>query len=139
MLVAVDLSDRSDRVIRQARRFVTKDSDVILLHVVCDLDSLLGPYVCEKPEKLQADLVIEGKAQLQRLTAECFSGDMRPKELVVTGVPWSEIVGTAIRHRADAIVLGGHAEDKPEHRILGSTVTRVVRHAGCPVVVVPSE
>lgn len=141
VLVAVDLGDRSDQIIREALRIaLPSQAEVIPLHVVCDLENLLGAYVVKKPlPELQGDLEIEGKARLRRLTQEYLGDSHQARELVLTGVPWSEIVGAAIRHRADLIVIGAHAEDRPEHRILGSTVARVLRNSPCPVLVVPAE
>ena len=111
-----------------------------MVHVVRDLESLLGVYVCKKPlPELQSELEIEGKAKLQRLGRECFTAGARAREIVLSGIPWREIVAAAIRHRVDAIVIGSHSEERPEHRILGSTVAHVIRHAPCSVVVVPPD
>jgi universal stress protein A len=141
VLVAVDLSDRSDRIIREALRIAASArAEIILVHVVCDLENLLGAYVVKKPlPQLQDDLEIEGKARLRRLGQEYLDNGKQSRELVLTGVPWSEIVGAATRHRADLIVIGAHTEDGPDHRILGSTAGRVLRNSPCSVLVVPAE
>ncbi|MCA8943297.1 MAG: universal stress protein [Planctomycetes bacterium] len=141
LLVAVDLGDGSDHVIRFARRMAGPSAEIMLVHVVCDLESLLDAYVCKKPlPELQSDLVIEGKARLRRLAQECFEGMRPPREFVLNGTAWSEIVATARRHHADAIVIGSQSQHEPaDHHIVGGTVARVLWHAPCAVVVVPPE
>ena len=142
ILVAVDLSDQAENVIRHGLRLARDPSDEILLvHVVHDLESIFGVYVCDKPlPSLQSEIELEGKAKLRQLFKEHVDqGRFTGRELLLTGSPWSEIVGCAIRHRADVVVMGAHTSEKPEHRILGSTVNRVLKQAPCPVLVVPPE
>lgn len=140
ILVAVDLGDDSDRVIRYALRMAGADAEIVLAHVVCDLEALLDPYVCRKPlSQLQADLVIEGKARLQRLARELFEGRPAPRELLLSGTAWSELVSTALRHGVDAIVIGAQTSGSEGDRMVGGTVARVLWHAPCAVVVVPPE
>ena len=61
------------------------------------------------------------------------------KYLLIDGTPWSEVVGRALHVGASYVVVGAHVHEKPEHRILGSTVQRILRHAPCPVLVVRPE
>ncbi|HEX2658102.1 MAG TPA: universal stress protein [Polyangia bacterium] len=57
------------------------------------------------------------------------------RELV--GDPSAEIVSHAREHKADLIVLGGRGLGLVAHALLGSVAAKVVRHAPCPVLVVP--
>jgi nucleotide-binding universal stress UspA family protein len=139
--VAVDLSDRSDQVIRAALRVRNGSrAEVLLVHVVVDLEELLGTYVFDRPvPQLQAEVELEGATRLRRLFLDYLTGGTGDRELLLRGVPWAEILGASVRHRTDLIVLGTHTEDRPETFVLGSTVQRVIRQAPCPVLLVPPE
>jgi nucleotide-binding universal stress UspA family protein len=50
-----------------------------------------------------------------------------------------QICARAIDHQADVIVTSAHGTTGFKHILLGSTAEYVVRHASCPVLVVPSH
>lgn len=52
------------------------------------------------------------------------------------GVPWAELVRLAESLKASTIVLGSHGKSGYQPLALGSTVTRVVLLAPCPVLIV---
>jgi nucleotide-binding universal stress UspA family protein len=57
-----------------------------------------------------------------------------------TGVPYEEIVKAAAEERASYIVMGTQGLGRVGRFLLGSVADRVIRSAGCPVVVVrPAE
>jgi nucleotide-binding universal stress UspA family protein len=56
---------------------------------------------------------------------------------VAVGAPAAEIVRYAREHAADLIVLGSHGHGAFRRFMLGSVAERVIRQAGCPVMVVP--
>jgi nucleotide-binding universal stress UspA family protein len=62
-----------------------------------------------------------------------------PKIWVATGSPASEICELAGRIGADLLVMGTHGKTALEHVLLGSVAQRTLRHAPCPVLVVPSH
>lgn len=138
ILVAVDMTENGTRVLdrglEMARAF---DAELLLVHVVHRLDSLYGLYVGGgSVAEIQHELEESARDKLAALRPRA---DDAPdcREMVLTGQPWSEIVGCARHHGARCIVIGAHVDRKPEHRMLGSTAQRVVRHAPCPVLVVP--
>jgi nucleotide-binding universal stress UspA family protein len=56
--------------------------------------------------------------------------------LTAVGEPWKEIIRVARESKANLIVLGAHGWEGWEMALLGSTVSRVIRDAPCPVVTV---
>ena len=58
---------------------------------------------------------------------------------VVLGDPGREIVAAAERLGAGLIVMGRRAAGNVRRAVLGSVVDAVLRHAPCPVVVVPDD
>ncbi|MBK8975807.1 MAG: universal stress protein [Planctomycetes bacterium] len=139
VLVAVDLSSRTDKVMAVAHRLVLDrhGARAILLHVVSDYEAALGTYGTGRViEGLQKDLEAAARGRLSELAAQWEAADEVAID-VRSGPPWSEIVAAAMHHRADLIVMGAHFEDLPKHKVLGDSVTKVTRISPCPVVVVP--
>ncbi|MGM1065273.1 universal stress protein [Saccharothrix sp. Mg75] len=61
---------------------------------------------------------------------------VRVEETVVDGEAGPALVGSA--EDADLLVLGGHGYRRGDVTVVGSVITYCVRHAPCPVVVVPT-
>ncbi|HXG49649.1 MAG TPA: universal stress protein [Methylomirabilota bacterium] len=55
---------------------------------------------------------------------------------VRSGNPFREIIAEAEESRADLIVVATHGHTGLAHFLLGGTTEKIVRHAGCPVLVV---
>lgn len=58
---------------------------------------------------------------------------------MVNGPPAQRITETAQNEAADLIVMGTHGRTGLRHMLIGSVAERVVRHATCPVLVVPRQ
>lgn len=140
VLIAVDLTPRSAIVVRWARRVVTEpDARFVLMHVVSDLESLLGVYASGSPvEPLQSDIESRAVGQLASMR-ETLLGD-RPDAATELrkGPVWSEIVAAAIANRADLLFMGSHSSDSPRLKAAGD-IAKVIRISPCPIVIVPSE
>ncbi|MEW6741381.1 MAG: universal stress protein [Planctomycetota bacterium] len=140
ILVAVDLAEQSESIIATgitvARAF---QAEILLVHTVHELKPLYGVYLAEKPvSELQAEVEADARSRLLQFSAE----HVRPRyasvrELLLNGVPWRAIIECAREHRVALIVVGAHVSQATEHKILGSTTDRILRHAPCPVLVVP--
>jgi nucleotide-binding universal stress UspA family protein len=59
------------------------------------------------------------------------------ERLVVRGRPRHEIVAVAADIGVDLIVLARHGSSGIRHAFMGSTAESVLRHARCPVLVLP--
>lgn len=140
VLAAVDLTPRSQMVILATRRVVCDRSvRIVLLHVVSDLQSLLGVYSTGSPMgPLQTDIEENARAQLEALHREHLGDYENAVVEQRKGPIWSEIVASAIANRADLIFMGSHFSDKPRSKSVGDLVSKVTRISPCPVVVVPS-
>jgi nucleotide-binding universal stress UspA family protein len=58
---------------------------------------------------------------------------------VRVGSPYAEIDAAAKDLRADLICVSTHGRTGLAHLLLGSVAEKVVRHAPCPVLIVPSK
>ncbi|MDB6040260.1 MAG: Stress protein UspA-like protein [Verrucomicrobiales bacterium] len=135
VLVPVDFSDCSEKTVRYALAFAAgSKAEVVFVHIV-------EPYT-PTPEMLMIDVASIESAAYQaakkllrrivtqsKLIAPC-SSEIR------IGKPWVEIIRLAKESGADLIVVSTHGRTGLAHVLLGSTAEQIVRHAGCPVLVV---
>ena len=63
----------------------------------------------------------------------------RPREEVVGGRPWREILRVAEERQADLVVMGVRGRNPVDIALFGSTTQHVVRGARCPVLVVHKD
>ena len=76
---------------------------------------------------------------LRELIATATAGveDVAPVEAIsLVGDPETEL--TKVAADADLLVVGGHGQGPLAEVFLGSAAAGSVRHAGCPVVVIPA-
>jgi nucleotide-binding universal stress UspA family protein len=140
ILVAVDFSETSSDALLGALELARPGHGHIhLLHVVPDV--LRMPWMVEAPGIDFADLQLRSNEQAQeRLTALAASLPLPRLDVstaVLVGTAAIEIVHYANEHAADVIVLGTHGHGIVKRYMLGSVTERVIRQAGCPVLVVP--
>ena len=127
ILVPVDFSDCSKKALQYAiplaRQF---NAELMLLHVV-------EPYRAFCPEIPLCDVPT---AEAARRALDGIVIEIPFKSVVREGEPHSQIVTAAKELATDLIVLSTHGRTGLAHVLLGSTAEKVVRHAGCPVLIV---
>ena len=138
ILVPVDFSDCSLFALRYAVSLAKQvDAKLLLVHVA---SSLLTPpemeYVHLDLKKFQAEIEKHATAKLAALAQKEIPATLPASPVIRHGTPWEEITGAATDHQADLIVIGTRGYSGIKHVLLGSTAEKVVRFAGCPVLVV---
>ncbi|MGB6942978.1 MAG: universal stress protein [Bryobacteraceae bacterium] len=106
--------------------------EVALVHVV-ELALTHAPGIAAE------DLIAEAKKDGKRiLTAvqDSISPLFAAREFIRVGKPAHEIVAVAKEWPADVIVVGCHGRHGIPRVLLGSVAEAVMRHAGCPVLVI---
>jgi nucleotide-binding universal stress UspA family protein len=68
-----------------------------------------------------------------------WDGVVEVETSLQTGHPGDQICSRATDHRVDLIVTSTHGRTGLKHLFIGSTAEYVVRHAPCPVLVIPSH
>lgn len=134
ILVPTDFSYAADRALHYAVQLARRQrARVALLHVVAPAaipNVFLTSIRTDLPQL--AELSGEHLARLARRMG------IRPKRAAVkTGHAAEEIIRFADEIGADLIVIGARGHSKLDRLLLGTTAERVVRHARCPVLVVP--
>jgi nucleotide-binding universal stress UspA family protein len=135
LLVPVDFSEVTPKVLAIARDLLAPAGRLTLLHVVETLPTVMegayGVYAHRRDIEEMKRLTLE---KLQQQTHDADDG--RVEALVREGKPADEIVAAAGELRTDVIVIGSHGRSRLEHLLVGSVTERVLRRAPCHVFVV---
>lgn len=138
ILVPVDFSECSIFALRYAANLARQaDASILLVYVAT---SLIAPpemeFVQLDTKKFREEVEKHATAKLTSLARSTVPGTVRVTPIVRHGSAWERICKVAKERRADLIVVGSHGYTGFKHLILGSTAEKVVRSAGCPVLVV---
>lgn len=131
ILAATDFSTRSQRALRRAGRLArAAAAELSIVHVVDD----------DQPQRLVEMEIRESERMLAELIdAVSELRGLRCHPMVVTGDPFDAIVRTAAAQGADLIVMGAHRKQLLCDIIVGTTIERVIRTGGHPVLMVNNE
>lgn len=126
ILVATDMSARSDRAVRRGVKLAARlKSRLSILSVIDDAG----------PEALTAQMVASVTVELRRFVASLPGGDAA-EVIVIAGDPTTTIVERLGAMRPDLLVLGRHRERPFLDAIRETTAGRLVRLSSCPVLMV---
>lgn len=133
ILVPVDFSECSRSAVQFAAGLAKRfGSELVLVHVV-DVYLGTGDMLLDMV-RIQADVEKEAKERLEQWANEL---QPQPKIIVRTGPPAYEILEAAREIGATAIVIPSHGRGAIARFFIGGVADRVVRHAACPVIVLP--
>ena len=129
ILVPMDFSTCSEKALAYAVPFAKQfGAELTLLHVVQPYPPV--PGMAPLDGELIPDL--EKRLEVIRSTVDA---EVPSEAMLLRGDPHLEIAKAAEKFGADLIILSTHGRTGLAHVLLGSTAERVVRHAGCPVLV----
>jgi universal stress protein A len=162
ILVPVDFSAQSETALKEAVELAKQsDAQVYVLHVIAsnlvqciddyclndDLVKQMGAsraaqstddYAVTQTMVKQIDALLTKKSQ-EMMTAliNKIPGSKQVKIIpeIKTGVPYQEILDEQKKRAIDMIVIPPHGKSGIKEFFLGSTVDKVVKHAGCTVIV----
>ena len=141
ILAPIDFSDCSlgglEFAIEFAERFAAK---IVVAHAL-DLRPLLTAegYGIYRLANFQNSAQANAEALMREFLSQVNFGRVKHATAVVAGPPADAICAAAREHRADLIVTVTHGRTGLQHVLIGSTAEMVVRHAPCPVLVLPSH
>ena len=134
ILAPVDFSDCSREGLRYAMKFADCfGAKVIVLHVI----SLPYPYVTDVA--LTDDIRKDAARQMQRFLETMEFRGLKVQTAITRGTPITEICSFAAKKEVDLIITSTHGLSDLKQVSTGSVAEKVVRHAFCPVLVVPSH
>ena len=135
VIVAVDLSDETSKVLSRALELVGSQADkLVLAHVVEPVPAVWGieSYAID-PINLQQQILDNAATRLQEIGDK--HGIDNASVHAVLGSPASEIRNLAKSQEADAIVIGSHGNSGWK-LMLGSTANKLLHGATCDVLTV---
>jgi nucleotide-binding universal stress UspA family protein len=140
ILVATDLTPVSRSALARAEALARDNrAHLHILHVVPD--PARQPWVVEADgidwERLRAEARGKGRRALVAATRRLARDIGLTSIETRAGVPADEILDYARRHAVDLIVVGTHGRGPLASVVLGSVAEAIVRHARCPVMIVP--
>jgi nucleotide-binding universal stress UspA family protein len=140
ILIPTDFSDTSSEALSTAIAFARAFAAKIdLIHVFVEPTYVLPPPVemATFPFDM-GELLAKFRACLDGERQRIAAADIPVEALMISGRAAPEIVAHAKKIAADLIVMGTHGRSGFQHALLGSVAERVVHHARCPVLVVPT-
>ena len=132
ILVPIDMShgEIGRRIAERARALADKGAEITLLYV---MDDEVPPYATTyvlPASKLEAN-VEEMKSELNAIAR---AGGVKATTIVRLGKPSPIILDEADALGSDLIILASHRPGLQDY-LIGSTASRVVRHAKCSVLI----
>lgn len=131
ILVPVDRSENAEAAYKRACEYAAQwDAVIYLYQGISDVDfSKQLSMTSNEADLCRAKIYLEGLAERHP--------DIRIFTEVQSTYGESGILSTAEEKRVDLIVMGSRGKSALERRLLGSETESALRHAKCPVVVVP--
>ena len=141
ILTTTDFSDAARHGVGYAVALAGKlGAAVRLLHVI-EPRTWLSELGSIGPVREDSGVVASARAQLATLAKRESKGEVAVTFSVVlrSGNPFDAITTAAREHAAELVVIATHGHTGVDRVLLGSTAERVVRHASCPVLTVPTR
>jgi nucleotide-binding universal stress UspA family protein len=109
-----------------------------VLHVVDITGEAAGFYVPHQSfETLNEEMKAGAEDMIERFCARTFPGLRNIERRVLIGEPYKQIIKVVKGSRIDLVVMGTYGKSGIDRLLFGSTTERVLRKAGCPVLVIP--
>ena len=139
LLVAVDFSDPTDRILRVARRLAKSlDASVWVVHAAEPEPDFVGYDA--GPEVVRGQVAKELREEHRRLqdyTDQLRDAGVDAKAILAQGPTVETLLEMAEKQEADLIVVGSHGRGMVAEMILGSVSQGLIRDGRWPVTVVP--
>lgn len=132
ILVPVDFSECMEKALLYAVPFARQfDATLTLLHVV------EPPYLPASEMGVLVDVETQddSRKELEALRTQ-LAAVVRCHTVIRKGSAQVEIIDAAKELGSDLIILSTHGRTGVERLLMGSTVEKVVRRAGCPILIV---
>src|ERR1039457_3098872 len=137
ILAPVDLLDSTLAALQYAAAFAREyKATITLLHIVEPDGSHVRRNISR--ERLVEEMSEIGECQIRKLVDVIWGEEIVTDIGVAGGKPYQQIVNEAKETNADMIIMASHSAVGSRGFFRRSTTEKVVRHAPCPVLVVPA-
>ncbi|RUM23266.1 universal stress protein [Rhizobium vallis] len=130
IICAIGMGSRetANRLLRRAAALVDEGGSIFVIHVV---ENIPRRHLTDLPEEFETTAIVEAEKKLMSL---CKEFAIPATVEVRIGVAGSVLVSAAREKSADLILLSSHVTDITDY-VFSSIVEKVVRHAGCSVLI----
>ena len=136
ILLPVDLGDLDSSVKALSTAIGLCQSDGARLHVFAVVPgysmSIISQYF---PADFEEKSLADAGQRLEAFIADKVPAEITSQAIVANGTVYEEILRAARKNNCDLIVMASHRPALKDY-LLGPNASRVVRHAGCSVMVV---
>jgi nucleotide-binding universal stress UspA family protein len=141
ILVAIDLSESTDKIINKARELAMPHAaQVWLLHVAAPEPDFVGLSVGPQSERdALAEKFHREHSELQALADQLREQGLDTTALLVQGPTIETLLHEITTLSADLVVVGSHGKGAMHQLLVGSVSEGVLRKAGCPILVIPTH
>ena len=138
ILVPVDFSNNSKKILHDAEKFATKfGAKLSLIFVVQSFDDYSGFFVPHMPiAQFQDDLLNSARKKMDHFVEDNLSEAAGCTTEVRVGDVAEEIINYAETSNVDMIIMGTHGYRGVERILFGSVAEQVVKTAPCPVLTI---
>ncbi|MEN6616402.1 MAG: universal stress protein [Syntrophorhabdus sp.] len=140
ILVPTDFSEYSDAALNYAIDVAKKTgAKLYVLHVIgviqtCAVDYCFDQSTLDSLEKKSEDSALDMMKKQLALFADASAMDIETD--IKQGVPYEEILAMQKEKGIDLIVMSSHGKTGLLHHLMGSVAERVMKKAGCPVLLI---
>lgn len=136
LLVPIDFSAATETVLDAATATARAlGARVVLVHVIEPLVALDESSEMIEDEVVATERAVEGK--LDELRCRCTALGLPASARLLYGTAPHQVTEEALRLRPDLIVIGSHGHGAIYSLLAGGVTAQVLRHAPCPVLVIP--
>lgn len=138
ILVPVDFSENSQKILRAAEEFAVKfEASLVVVFVVQSFDDYSGFFVPHMPiAQFEEEIVQSAKDKMKSFVAETLTGPTPCLTAVLTGDVAGEINRYAAEQSVGLIIMGTHGYKGLEKVLFGSVAEKIVKTAPCPVLTI---
>lgn len=120
--------ETASRLLRRAAALVDEGGSIVVMHVI---ENIPRRHLTELPEEFETTAIVDAEKKLASL---CKEMEIPAMIEVRIGVAASLLVSVAREKSADLILVSSHVPDITDY-VFSSIVDKVVRHAGCSVLI----
>jgi nucleotide-binding universal stress UspA family protein len=141
ILVAVDLSENSEAIVRKSEDIAkSMAARIWLLHVAEPEPGFVGWEIGPESVREGVAEAFHSEHQLiQRMAESLRKGSVDATALLIQGPTVETILKQAAKHDVDLIVVGSHGRSAAYQLLVGSVSEGILRKAQCPVLVIPTR
>lgn len=138
ILVPVDFSGNSQKILRSAEEFAVKfDAALVVVFVVQSFDDYSGFFVPHMPiAQFEEEVVQSATEKMKSFVAETLTGPTPFTTAILSGDVAEEINRYAGEQGVEMIIMGTHGYKGLEKVLFGSVAEKIVKTATCPVLTI---